>query len=98
MKDFPVRLDGPSQISLFAYDNSTFIVESFLPSAASITVSLSGDFAKLRDLVSGEVISGRASASGDSEPGGRTVSRGPTGHTFSLALRPHSYRVFAAEK
>ncbi len=31
MRGFPVRLDGPSQVALFAYDNNTFIVESYLP-------------------------------------------------------------------
>ena len=28
--DLPVRLEGPSQVSLFEYDNGTFVVESYL--------------------------------------------------------------------
>ena len=31
MAGFPVRLDGPDHVALFAYDNNTCIVESFLP-------------------------------------------------------------------
>ena len=31
--DFPVRLDGPNQVSLFAYDNHTFVVESVFVSS-----------------------------------------------------------------
>ena len=29
-KGLPVRLQGPSQVSLFAYDNGTYVVHSFL--------------------------------------------------------------------
>ena len=28
--DFPVRMEGPNKVSLFAYDNHTFVVESYL--------------------------------------------------------------------
>ena len=39
MRGFPVRLDGPSQVALFAYDNHTFIVESYLPAETDVKVS-----------------------------------------------------------
>jgi len=29
MRGFPVRLDGPAQVALFAYDNGAFIVQKF---------------------------------------------------------------------
>ena len=35
MRGFPVQLDGPGQVALFAYDNHTFIVESYLPGEKS---------------------------------------------------------------
>ena len=40
--DFPVRLDAPARVSLFAYDNDTFIVESFRSEPASVGVFVSG--------------------------------------------------------
>ena len=54
LRGFPVRLDGPSQVALFAYDNNTFIVESYLPTENDVTVSVTGDYTKLRNLVTGE--------------------------------------------
>src|SRR5208283_3572752 len=42
MRGFPLRVDGPAQVALFAYDNNTFIVESFLPSETDVKISVSG--------------------------------------------------------
>lgn len=36
MRDLYVRVDCPSQVALFVYDNDTFIVESFLPDTVTI--------------------------------------------------------------
>ena len=55
MRGFPVRLDGPGQVALFAYDNNTFIVESYLPTATDVKVSVTRDFTQLRNLVTGEL-------------------------------------------
>ena len=44
MRGFPVRLDGPSQVALFAYDNNTFIVESYLPAETDVKVSSDRQF------------------------------------------------------
>ena len=55
MAGFPVRLDGPSQVALFAYDNDTFIVESYLPGARLLKFG-TRDGGQLRDLVSGELL------------------------------------------
>ena len=60
MKGFFVRLDGPSQVALFAYDNNTFIVESFLDHETDVKISVAGGpVTKLRNLVTGEVLSGQ---------------------------------------
>ena len=94
MRGFPVRLDGPSQVALFAYDNNTFVVESYLPVETDVKVSLTGKFTRLKNLVTGEEIAAQASIGSrgrwrDSEE--RRVS-------FNIHLLPHSYAVFAAEK
>jgi hypothetical protein len=94
MRGFPVRLDGPGQIALFAYDNHAFIVESFRPAEADVTVSLTGDFSRLKNMVTGEVISGRLPEQG----GGRSRNAEESRTSFNLRLPPHSYAVFAAEK
>jgi hypothetical protein len=92
MRGFPVQLDGPSQVALFAYDNNTFIVESYLPAETDVTASMDGDFNKLRNLVTGGEISAEdESVEGWWQSGGDRAS-------FRVHLPPHSYSVFAAEK
>ena len=94
LRGFPVRLDGPSGVSLFAYDNHTFIVESFLPAETDVKVSLTGDFARLKNLVTGEEINALAPAPSQSRWRASEESR----VSFNIHLPPHSYRVFAAGK
>jgi hypothetical protein len=81
-KDLFARLEGPSQVSLFVYDNDSFIVESFLPNASVVRVVTAKRIGKLRDLVSGAEIAGQAR-------GEQTV--------FEMPVMPHSYRVFSAQ-
>jgi hypothetical protein len=90
MAGFPVRLDGPSQIALFAYDNDTFIVESYLPTGAEVTVSILGGSGRLRNLVTGEVCL-PASVRHQRDDAERRVS-------FVVQMQPHSYSVFTIEK
>ena len=93
MEGFPVRLDGPSQVALFAYDNQTFIVESFLPSGADVKIRTLGSATKLRDLVSGQVIIGQPPA----PPARRWQKPEEPRVAFDVHLEPHSYRAFAIE-
>lgn len=93
MAGFPVRLDGPGQVALFAYDNHTFIAQSFRDEPVEVTLAVTGKFSKLRNLVTGEIIAPEY-ASQDrrrNQPG--TEAR----TAFKLRLLPHSYSVFAAE-
>jgi hypothetical protein len=94
MRGFPIRLDGPAQVALFAYDNHTFIVESYLPAETDVKVSVTGDFTRLKNLVTGEVITGQAPTQGR----GRWRDAEESRMTFNLHLPPHTYAVFAAEK
>jgi hypothetical protein len=94
MRGFPVRIDGPAQVSLFAYDNHTFIVESYLDTPADVKVSVTGDFTRLKNLVTGDSLEGRAPASApwvhDHGDERRTL--------FRVHLLPHSYEVYEIEK
>jgi len=84
--DFPVRLDAPSLVSLFAYDNGTFIVESFRSEPASIGVSVAGEKARLRNRVTGEELAASPAGHAGEAEGARTQ--------FRFTLPPHSYAVF----
>jgi len=98
MGAFPIRFtDAPAQVSLFAYDNNTFVVQSFLPAPTTVTVSLQGNFGTITDMVSNQSIArSPAPAGGGRGPGGRGASV-PAGTPFSITIPPHSYRAFAAQ-
>jgi hypothetical protein len=95
MQRFPVRLDAPAQVSLFAYDNQTFIVQSFLPTATDVQVSVAGRVAQLRDLVTGQPVAPLTAPAGRGR-GGNRGNAGPARTTFTVHLPPHSYAVFSA--
>jgi len=87
--NFPVRVEGPAKVSIFAYDNGTFIVESFRDEPAEVTV-LATEATSLKDLVSGGTLTGTAH-----KP--RHPAE-PKSTAFPLTLAPHSYRVFLGQK
>lgn len=93
MQGFPVRLDGPAQVSLFAYDNQTLVAQSFLNEATKVKVSTLGPSLHLRDLVSGEVIVGQPPVKAQ---GFRQMTFEER-VSFDVALNPHSYRAFVLE-
>jgi len=80
-KDMYVRLDAPSRVSLFVYDNDRFIVESFQENPVEARIITDKRIAKLRDVVSGAELSGQQSAGGT---------------MFTTKLERGAYRVFAA--
>jgi hypothetical protein len=93
MGDFPVRLEGPNKVSLFVYDNRTFIVESYLDHAATVTVAITDGVAKIVNMESGESIAGEAAATRRG-PGGRQ-SASPARMNFTITVQPHSYAAFS---
>lgn len=93
MAGFPVRLEGPSQVALFAYDNNTFIAQSYRHEATEVVVKVAGKIAKLRNVVTDEVIAAEAPESRR----GRNQAPEQIFSTFRVRLLPHSYCVFAAE-
>jgi hypothetical protein len=93
--DFPVRLDGPNEVSLFAYDNHSFVVESYLDHPVAVTVSLTDGVAKIRNLDSGEILVGQASTP-QRGFGGRLLRPAVERTNFQLTLLPHSYMAFTA--
>jgi len=97
MRDFFVRIDGPSQVSLFAYDNGAFVVESFLPGQAVVNVTVNGEFTKLRNLVTGEVVASYTPEAPKWPFRRHQAPQAPKAH-FHVPMLPHSYAAFAPEK
>jgi len=96
MKDLYVRVDGPSQVAIFVYDNDTFIVESFLPESVEVKIVTDKRISKLRDVLSGEELSGEEPP----EPpmrGRRRQIQESDKLVFDIKIKPHSYRVFQCE-
>jgi hypothetical protein len=89
-RDLPVRVEGPPQVSLFIYDNDTFIVESFLPNPVEVKLVLDKRITGLKDLLGGRGFGGFPGRGMTAQPrGDKTV--------FETLITPHSYRVFSAE-
>jgi hypothetical protein len=88
-QDLWARVEAPSQVALFLYDNDTLIVESFLDQAVPVRVVVDGRINRIEDGLTQEALG----------PGEALLDwRGkPTGKKgFPLTLKPHSFRVFHA--
>lgn len=91
-QDLNVRIEAPSQVSLFVYDNGTFITQSFLPEPVTIKVIVNKPTTKITDILSNMEISGIPGIND------RIWGREKTEiASFEVTLKPHSYRVFEAK-
>jgi hypothetical protein len=93
MRDFPVQMDAPSQVSLFAYNNGTFVVESYRNHPVKVTLSVLGKGKQLENLLTGQVLQGEGSTHQHmfQMPGNPVRTR------FTVMLEPHSYVGFKTE-
>jgi hypothetical protein len=93
-RDVFVNLDAPDHVSLYAYDNQTFIVQNFRPQPVSTRVSVVRA-TRLHDLLSGQALAGSEDRGGR---GGRGEFGGAGGGaSFQVPVPGHSFRVFATE-
>lgn len=85
-----VQIEGSSKISLYVYDNDTFIVESFLDTETVVKTVTSTAFNSITDINSGDIIKGELRKSGfsyiEKSPGSKNV--------YTFILKPHSFKVF----
>jgi hypothetical protein len=95
MQGFPVEIDAPSKVSLFAYDNHTFVVESYLDAPAQVTVSTLGSTMRLRNLATGELLEGKPPAL--PATGSRPQRPQPQRIEFHVEVAPHSFVAFGEE-
>jgi hypothetical protein len=91
-KDFNIKLEGPSQVCLFCYDNGTFIVESFLPEPVTVKIVAKEPTATLKDLVSNETLQGTTVSNAFFRNSQATPER-----SFEITIKPHSYKVFQTQ-
>ncbi len=89
LADLYVRVESPSQVALFVYDNDTFIVESFLPEGVEVRIVVDDRVSGLRDVLSGETLTG------EEMKDWRGQATGKVG--YKATLKPHSFRVFRSE-
>jgi len=98
-RDFPVRMDSPAQVALFAYDNGAFVVESFRHDDSEVTVSVKGDHVKLKNALTGQVLKELAAPPPDPrERWSRDQPMGPSRTNFKIPVPPHSYMVFSPQE
>jgi uncharacterized membrane protein YgcG len=104
-QDLFVSMDAPDHVSLFVYDNKTFIVQNF--TAQPVNTRVTARATSLTDLLAGTKL---ASGGGGGAPagggrggrggfggGGRGGAGGGGGSSFDVPVPAHSFRVFAAE-
>jgi hypothetical protein len=87
-KDMPVWMDAPAQVSLFAYDNDTFVVQSFRAESTPVTLHVRGR--ALQDLQSGATLNATATDAGEGTAAGTPNGR----NDVSTVIPPHSYVAF----
>jgi hypothetical protein len=91
-QDLKIKLEGPSQVGLFYYDNGTFIVESFLPEPVTIKILAKEPVASLVDLLNDETLQGTAVSNAYFRN-----RQGIPERSFEITLKPHSFRVFQTQ-
>ncbi len=92
-KDLDLYMEGPSKVSVFLYDNKTVIVENFNDEPVDVKLVGNGEFSKLTNLETGEVIE---FAAGSSAMGG-FFRMGPAAKKAPMTIKPHSYMAFSYE-
>jgi hypothetical protein len=82
-------LQGPGEVSLFVYDNNTFIGEPFLDEPVDVQVVTDEQWTNLKDIITGQTVTANP-------PLRFRWGRAP-GKSFNVVLLPHSYRVFEGQ-
>jgi hypothetical protein len=89
-----ISIEGPSSVSLFLYDNNTFVLHSFNDESVEMNVVLKSKDRQLSDLLNGEKLPSttRVPEMRWGKPAGNEK------YVYSVKLPPHSFRVFAIGK
>jgi hypothetical protein len=85
-----IVLEGPGEVSLFLYDNGSFVIESFLDEKVSVNVLVDPGMNALGDLLSGQRITGTERIA----PEFMGMKFGKDLAVFEVEIMPHSFRAF----
>ena len=91
-KDLDMRIDAPAKVSLFLYDNGTFIVTSFLDEPVTININAREGIDRITDMLNGSVIDKQPAQ--PVTPFSRRFRADDKNNVFRVTIMPHSYRVF----
>ncbi len=92
-KSFGIQLNGASKVSLFLYDNNTFIVESFNDQPVEVEIALTKKDVSLTDMSTGEkLVMNVIPESGN--PRGKPT---PEKYGYKITLPTHSFAAFKME-
>lgn len=88
--DLPVSIEAPGEVSLFVYDNSSFVVESFLDKEVTIKILLDKEVKQITNVDTEIKSNGilREAPSFRNRKFGRDVM------VFEVTLKPHSFKGF----
>jgi hypothetical protein len=88
-----VSIEGPSNISVYLYDNNTFIVESFSDNETTLKIVTSDKYSKITDLSTNQVFPGEPSRLSPYSSNGSSQQK----NRYSITLKPHSFKAFSFE-
>jgi hypothetical protein len=91
LEDFPVRIETPAKVSLFAYNNGTFIVHSFRDQPVNVTLLVS-EGSTLTNLVTGDHPAELPRA----KPLQLQRPHTPPLSAYRIEVQPHSYLAFTS--
>jgi hypothetical protein len=88
--DLKVTIEAPGEVSLFVYDNNSFVVESFLDKEVKIKILLDKGAKQITDAATGDIIIGVERPA----PVFRTRKFGKDAVAFEVTMKPHSFIGF----
>jgi len=88
--DMKVTLEAPGEVSLFVYDNNSFVVESFLDKEVTVKILLDKNVKQITNVATGEKINGTVRLA----PSFRNRKFGKDAAVFEMTLKPHSFMGF----
>mgnify|MGYP000309588679 FL=1 len=90
LEGMDASLEGPGEVSLFLYDNNSFVVESFLDHEVTINVLTGIETTKIIEIPTDNVIGGMERKA----PVSRNRKFGTDASVFEISIKPHSFRAF----
>ena len=55
-RDLGIWFEGPAKVSLFVYDNNTFIIESYQDEPVTVRIHIEGNKITLQDILTAEIM------------------------------------------